>query len=255
MPWSNFHDQKKDEDSSVKEVKNFEPRIFTLNKTESNAAYLAGQKKGSDFVMNEATKKISGISEIEKVNEDKKSQAQFEMLKTQAYQEAYKVGLADGIKAGAEDRIGEVNQSIDNFKLLVESIENLKKDLIHQNEAHILTTIYHIAKKIACDHIDENPNLVLPILKASINLAQVEDDVTVLLAPEQMMFIENLKNISGREFDFLKNVQLEASAEVTVGGCIIETNYGVIDARVEKRIENIWSELNQALPKIKKIAG
>ena len=70
-----------------------------------------------------------------------------------------------------------------------------------------------------------------------------------------MMFIENLKNISGREFDFLKNVQLEASAEVTVGGCIIETNYGVIDARVEKRIENIWSELNQALPKIKKIAG
>jgi flagellar assembly protein FliH len=137
----------------------------------------------------------------------------------------------------------------------VHSIENLKTDLVHQNEAHIVTAIFRIAEKIAYGHIQENPDLVLPVLKQSIDLAQSEDEVTVLVSPAQVEFIEKLKLAAGRDFDFLKNVRLEASPSVVSGGCIIETNYGVIDARIEKRVQNIWAELNEALPKIKKIAG
>jgi flagellar assembly protein FliH len=255
MQWSSFQDQPKNEENKPAEVKEFQPRIFTLNKNEANATYLAGKKSGSDFVMSDVVKKISGISDIEKTNEDKKVQDQLDILKGKAYEEAFQAGLADGFKAGVEEHKAEINKTIDDFKALVHSIENLKTDLVHQNEAHIVTAIFRIAEKIAYGHIQENPDLVLPVLKQSIDLAQSEDEVTVLVSPAQVEFIEKLKLAAGRDFDFLKNVRLEASPSVVSGGCIIETNYGVIDARIEKRVQNIWAELNEALPKIKKIAG
>jgi len=32
---------------------------------------------------------------------------------------------------------------------------------------------------------------------------------------------------------------------------VVETNYGVIDARMEERVTKLWNELKQSLPKVK----
>lgn len=37
------------------------------------------------------------------------------------------------------------------------------------------------------------------------------------------------------------------------GGCVIETNYGEIDAQVEQRLEQLWASINPALPKVKNV--
>jgi flagellar assembly protein FliH len=261
MQWSNIHDHNnRSEDVKSEElVKEFKPRIFSLNKSESNAMYLAEKKSGSDFIMSDVVKKISGIEEIEKKNEqdifDRRLNEKFNELKTQAYDEAYQLGLQNGFKSAVEQRLQEINQAVDDFQVLVNSIHTIKTDLVHQNEAHIMTTIFRIAEKIAYGHIAENPDLVLPVIKESIELAQSDDEVTILVSPEQIDFIENLKKLSNRDFDFLKNIRLQPSNTIVSGGCIVETNYGVIDAQVETRVAKIWTELSQSLPKIKKIAG
>ncbi len=261
MQWSSIqdHNNRSEDAKSDELVKEFTPRIFSLNKSEANAMHLAEKKSGSDFVMSDIVKKISGIEAIEKKNEqdviDRRVDEKMTELKKQAYDEAYQMGLADGFKSATEQKLNEINKAMDDFQVLVNSIHTIKADLVHQNEAHILTTIFRIAEKIAYGHIAENPDLVLPVIKESIELAQSDDEVTILVSPEQIDFIENLKKESHREFDFLKNVRLQPSNTILSGGCIVETNYGIIDAQVQTRIEKIWTDLSQALPKIKKIAG
>ena len=261
MQWSSIHDHNNRSDDTKTEelVKEFKPRLFSLNKSEANAMHLAEKKSGSDFVMSDVGKKVSGIEAIEKKNEqdvvDRRVDEKMNELKTQAYDEAYQIGLKDGFKSAVEQRLKDINQTIDDFQILVNSIHSIKTDLVHQNEAHIVATIFRIAEKIAYGHIAENPDLVLPVIKESIEIAQADDEVTVLVSPEQIDLIDNLRKLSNRDFDFLKNVRLEASQNVMSGGCIVETNYGIIDAQVQTRVEKIWTELSQALPKIKKIAG
>ena len=261
MQWSSIHDHNNRSDDTKGEelVKEFKPRLFSLNKSEANAMHLAEKKSGSDFVMSDVGKKVSGIDAIEKKNEqdivDRRVDEKMNELKTQAYDEAYQIGLKDGFKSAVDQRLKDINQAIDDFQILVNSIHTIKTDLIHQNEAHIVSTIFRIAEKIAYGHIAENPDLVLPVIKESIEIAQADDEVTVLVSPEQIDFIDNLKKLSNRDFDFLKNVRLEPSQNILSGGCIVETNYGIIDAQVQTRVDKIWTELSQALPKIKKIAG
>jgi flagellar assembly protein FliH len=261
MQWSSIHDHNKRSDDTKKDelVKEFQPRIFSLNKSEANAMHMAEKKSGSDFVMSDVGKKVSGIEAIEKKNEqdivDLRVEEKMNELKTQAYDEAYQAGLKDGFKSAVDQRLEEINKAINDFQGLVNSIHSIKSDLIHQNEAHIVTTIFRIAEKIAYAQIEENPDLVMPVMKQAIEIAQADDEVTVLVSPEQIDFIENLKKLSNRDLDFLKNVRLEPSSGIKSGGCVVETNYGVIDAQIQTRVEKIWSELSQALPKIKKIAG
>ncbi|MBC7753425.1 MAG: hypothetical protein H7Z71_04245 [Moraxellaceae bacterium] len=261
MQWSSIHDHnnRSDEAKGEELVKEFKPRLFSLNRSEANAMHLAEKKSGSDFVMSDVGKKVSGIDAIEKKNEqdvmDRRVDEKMNELKTQAYDEAYQIGLKDGFKSAVDQKIKDINQTMDDFQILVNSIHSIKTDLVHQNEAHIVTTIFRIAEKIAYGHIAENPGLVLPVIKESIEIAQADDEVTVLVSPEQIDFIDNLKKLSNRDFDFLKNVRLEPSQNVMSGGCIVETNYGIIDAQVQTRVDKIWTELSQALPKIKKIAG
>ena len=261
MQWSSIHDHNKrdDEAKSQEVVKEFKPRIFTLNKSEANSMHLSEKKAGSDFIMSDVVKKVSGIEAIEKKNEqdivDLRVEEKMNELKTQAYDEAYQIGLQDGFKSAVDQRMKDINKAIDDFQVLVNSFQTIKTDLTHQNEAHIMSMIFRIAAKIAYGHIAENPDLVLPVIKQAIEVAQADDEVTVLVSPEQIDFIENLKRLSNRDFDFLKNIRLEPSEKVMSGGCIVETNYGVIDAQIETRVEKIWTELSQSLPKIKKIAG
>jgi flagellar assembly protein FliH len=269
MPWSRFNGEKIE--SVIKEsdggrvqvdesrITEFKPRTFNIDLSKSNNTYIVEKKSGSGFVMNDAVKKISGIEEIERQAEqnliNEKVQALLEDLKQKTYDEAFKLGTEQGFRSATEGRNHEINQAIDDFKSLIQSIHNMKTELIYQNEAHIMTTIFRIAEKVAYDHIEENPQLVLPVIRKAVNDSQEDENITIHISDKQIEFIENLKKISGREFDFLKNTKLEPSAQILTGGCIIETNYGVIDAQIENRVENIWTELKQALPKIKKIAG
>lgn len=261
MPWSSIadHNKKSDEEKATGVVTEYQPRLFTLKQSEATEAYLDKKYKGTDFVMSDVVKKVTGIEEIERQNEqsvvDQKVKEELEKIKAQAYDEAYQIGLKDGFKSAVEQRLKEINKAIDDFQVLVNSIQQIKMDLVHQNEAHIVTAIFHIAKKLAYSHIDENPELVIPVIKQNVEMAQTDEEVMVLVSPEQIDFIENLKNLSNRDFDFLKSIRLEPSDTVSAGGCIVETNYGIIDAQIETRIDKIWSELVQALPKTKKIAG
>ena len=91
----------------------------------------------------------------------------------------------------------------------------------------------------------------MTVMREAIEMAQIEESVVVQVSPEQIEFLETLKKESGREFEFLKKVKLEASPEVTKGGCIIETNYGEIDARFEERVQKLWVGIEENLFRVK----
>lgn len=96
-----------------------------------------------------------------------------------------------------------------------------------------------------------NNEAMIEILRDAVGLAQDEENVTVHVSRSQFDFMEQLKNETGREFEFIKKIRFEHSDEVSDGGCIVETNYGEVDARIEQRIDQLWKVLSENIPKVK----
>ena len=260
MRWSNV--LKKDDTNQTTEdvsVLDYIPKEFNFGTPEAAIDYLKQKEKGSDFLLSEVLRTTTGVEEIERLSEEQKIEqkvlGKLAILQEEAYQKAYDLGFEEGLKQAMAEKTAELNKHSDDTFKLVESLNHIKEELIYQNEAHIIRLVYEIACKIAFDHIEQHDESVLRVIKAAIETAQVEENVSVLIAPQQLEFLEKMKSEVGRENEFLKKIKFIDSDQVTPGSCIVETNYGVIDARIEERVHKLWDDLKQALPKVKSPIG
>ncbi len=256
MRWSSVL-KKTDSEQSTAEVSvlDYIPKEFNFGTPEAALDYLKQKEKGSDFLLSEVLRTTTGVEEIERLSEEQKIEQKvlekLAVLQEAAYKKAYDLGFEEGLMKAHAEKTAELNQKSAELSDLLVSFNHIKEELVYQNEAHVMRLIYEIACKIAFDHIEEHPESVLRVIKIAIETAQVEENVNVLIAPQQLEFLEKMKLENNRENEFMKKIKFVDAEHVTPGSCIVETNYGVIDARVEERVQKLWTELKEALPKVK----
>lgn len=257
MQWSKFVLPK---DAAAVKVLDYKPTHFNLGTPNQALDYLKEKSRGSDFRMNDTIRVQTGIDQLEKESEaERVEKATLEKLKEvqeDAYQQAYELGREEGHKDAFDKMSSDINRRLQDLDQLLSTVGNLKTEMVAFNEAHILKSVLQMASKLARKEVQTSPETLLSVLRDSVALSQDEENVTVLIAQEQLEFIENLQNQTGREFEFLKKIKIQASPDVSIGGCIVQTNYGEVDARLEQRIDTLWQAVSENLPKVKdKIAG
>ena len=240
-------------------VLEYTPKDFAVVTPAAALDYLIQKKQGSDFVMSDILRQTTGIAEIEKQSEEQKIEdlalEKVAVIQEQAFAQGFELGKSEGHKEAFDNATNEINLGLQQLHAMIQKISEIKTDLIHQNETHMMTMIYQIAEKLAFDHIESKPEIILSVIQSAIETAQADEDILVSVAPEQLEFIENMKLQIGREFEFLKTIKLQAVVGIQSGGCIVETNYGVIDARIPERTSKLWDEIKQSLPKVRLKVG
>ncbi|MGZ3746095.1 MAG: FliH/SctL family protein [Pseudobdellovibrionaceae bacterium] len=256
MPWSKAILPKI---SAQEKVFEYVPKKFELGTPAQALEYLEKKKQGADFRLSEALRVQTGIQEIEKATEEEKIEARaLDLLKEiqeNAYKEAYDLGRSEGHHEAFTKFSKEIEERLAGLEGLLMSLEKAKIEILNFNEAHIVQLAFHIATKLARVEVEKNNQSLIEILRGAVTLAQDEEDVTVRVAIEQHEFIEELKKQNNRQFEFLKKIKFEPSEDITKGGCIVETNYGEVDARIEQRIQSLWETLSENLPKVKPSIG
>lgn len=241
-------------EKAPQKVLEFVPPKFEIGATEQAKAYLA-KKQGADFRMSDVIRVQTGVEQMEAtLVEESVEQMVLERLKEvqeTAYQEAYQLGLDEGRKKSFEENSEMIKSRLENVDKLLISIGDLKKELIAQNESHLVQLAFQMAKRLAHVEVQADPKVVVDVIRQAIEHAQVEESVTVQVAPEQLEFLESLKKETGREFEFMKKLKLEPVANVSLGGAVITTNYGEIDARFEERVNKLWSVIAENLNRVK----
>ena len=120
----------------------------------------------------------------------------------------------------------------------------------------MIQLLFHMASKLAQTHLEFDHDPLIAIIKQAVELAQGEENVTIQVSKAQIEFLETLKAQQKVELDFLNKVKLIANESISPGGCIVETNYGEVDASVEQRIQQLWNNLKENMPRVKpKLVG
>lgn len=237
-------------------ILNYTPTEFNFGTPGAALDYIRSKEDGtSDFVMSDVLRATTGVEEIERASEEKliegKVLQKISVVQEEAYKKAYDLGFDEGTKKAFESKKADLVKK--GFKVddLLLSLIQIKEEMIYQNEAHIIKMIYEIASKLAMDHVTEHKEVVLKIIKKSIEDAQADENINVVVSADVVEFLEQIKSENKRENEFLNKVNFIASKEISEGSCVVETNYGVIDARIEERISKLWAEFQQASPKVK----
>ena len=218
-------------------------------------SYTQGRERGSDFRMSEIIKEQTGLSEIEEKNFEeeieRKTLEKLKVIQESAYQEAYQLGLEDGRKEAYQQHGDLIQQKMGEYEQVVESLLRIKTELLSQNERHLVELSFHLAKRLANHEISVNPEATLSLVRQAVEMAQNEEKLVVEVHPDHLEYLETLKSETGREFEFLKKIQLEPNESMGSGGCIVTSNYGEIDSRMDERVHQLWKALEEILPRLK----
>jgi flagellar assembly protein FliH len=239
----------------------FMPKKFPMRVTQNAVSFhkIQSGENRTDFRMDHIVSENTGVSELERMSIEEKVEmlalSKVKEIQEEAYAAGYQLGLEEGNKRGFEDYKAELMTRLEDFDGLLLKIENLKSELINHNETFLIQLMYQMATKIAMDEIQARPDIILPIMRQAVEAAQSDQKITVKLSTVDLKFILGVREQLSKDFDFVKNLKLEESSEITSGGCKIETNYGMINASVEQRVKKLWESIVHKTPRTKDSVG
>lgn len=157
-------------------------------------------------------------------------------LQAEAYQEAFDQGLAEGREAGRAEVRAQVQRLEGMFYDLAKPFEALDQDV----EQELLALSIALARQIVRRELKTDPTQIIGIIRDAIAALPVAArDVRVHLHPEDAAVVR--AHLAPTESE--RAWSIVEDPVMARGGCQVVTATSRIDARLEKRIGAILSEL------------
>ena len=107
-----------------------------------------------------------------------------------------------------------------------------------------------IAEKIVSHEIKINKEVVLNVAKAALKKVVDTRKIKIRVASTDFQFLKDFKPELLDIQDKLENITLEEDSSITGGGCVIETNLGDVDARIEEQLKVVRESFSSEVQKI-----
>ena len=158
------------------------------------------------------------ISEAENAAEEirRTAETEAERLKDEAYQ------------LGTE-------KSLEEFQVNLFESREIRERVLRETEKDLLRLAVRLAEKIVGREIERDNITIVNIVSTALQNARQQEKITVRVNPADLPTIESEadKFSSGGRNNFIDFI---ADPRVSSGGCLIESEVGTIDARLETQI-------------------
>ena len=175
----------------------------------------------------------------------------------QLNEQAYQRGFADGRKKAMIDLENTWNElSAQKIEPLLISLQeallqlkNIRKETNRQIENEVVELALAIARQVICQEITIDREIVVCVAREA--LAKVEDPgrIKIKMSPSDLEFIKETRSQLSNMIENIDTVTLESVEDIQSGGCIIETDLGEIDARIEKQLQAVEESFRTAMEK------
>jgi len=166
---------------------------------------------------------------------------------TQADVEAARKAGHEAGRAEAEKALGEqlVRQRTEMGALALGVIEGLKRavpQVVRETEQHLVALTLDIAHKLVTD-IPVTAEMVQAAVGEALVEVEGASEVHVRLNPEDLELLKKIESALLTPSAQGAQVKFHEAPEVSRGGCLVQTRFGVIDGRRETRFELLKKSL------------
>jgi flagellar assembly protein FliH len=173
-----------------------------------------------------------GYRRIDDRNLVSRAQEESENIKKSAFEEGYRQGLE------------QASKDIENFKDELTNFMNARSDVFEYIAPDILEISVDIAKKIIKKELEADPqvliNTIVDVLKT---VSKNEPKITIKVKPQAVQFIKDtIPNIT-YQYGIEAKISIVADPSIEDGGCVFQTNNGIVDASIDTQLEIIKKAL------------
>lgn len=170
-----------------------------------------------------------------------KYKQEYEKALLQIQERAGQAGYAAGFKKGDEDARNAAAQKAAQLAELIQSVGEAKQQTIDGSEDMLVEIAFAAVCRIMGATVITRDALVGMVKEASAHCRD-RNALKVHLHPQDWELLQQSADASG-QLQFDGRVVLERSSSVKLGGCMIESEAGMLDARLEVQMERLRDAL------------
>jgi flagellar assembly protein FliH len=161
---------------------------------------------------------------------------------------ARKEGFEEGHKDGYEAGGAEVERLVEQLHSVINHALEKRNDIIEESETQLINLVLLIAKKVVKVISENQKNVVINNVIQALRKLKSRGEVVIRVNLEDVKLTsEHVKDFM-RMVESVKSVTVVEDSSVDKGGCIIETDFGQIDARISSQLSEIEEKILELAP-------
>ena len=184
---------------------------------------------------------LQAQAEAAELIEDARLQA--EALREAAWQEGFHAGSVEArtavdaeLRADWAVRQAALRSEIDR---IAGDIGAAREALWRSQEGEMVALALDIAKQVIKTEVSQNPAVVHAVLANALRRITDKDNVRVRVSVSDAPRVKEAREDLMEIVDGLRFIEIVGDRRVGDGGCVIETNAGTIDAKIETQIAEV----------------
>jgi flagellar assembly protein FliH len=222
----------------IGKARDFELPDFLAQSKSEKRKFTYDSETARNFDKTNVDRAREGVIEIlEDAMEKAKTRAR--AVREEARQTGFQEGHADGFKKGEADAQLEFTPLLETLSNAIAEMSRLRAQMFPKMEREMLEMIVGLAKKIILHELTVRENSIQEMLRIGIQSVVDRESMVIRVHPRDKEHAENYRPEILEMFGGIKNIQFVGDPSIQRGGCIIDTNFGTVDARLEKLDEQL----------------
>lgn len=163
-------------------------------------------------------------------------------------QEAYGAGHKEGREAGFQEGKAELTRLVENLNRIVSAAIEKRNEIVAESETQVINLVLLIAKKVIKVISENQKNVVINNVVQALRKLKSRGEVVIRVNLADLELTSEHINDFLQMVDNVKSVTVLEDSSVDRGGCIIETDFGEIDARISSQLHEIEERILELMP-------
>jgi flagellar assembly protein FliH len=230
---------------SVSKERSFQFEKLNLQNPSIQRGFAYDSEKARNFDQGNVDKAKEGVMQLlqDAINKAKKQVGE---IKSNASKQGYDTGFEEGFNKGKESAKEEFSPVLETTQQLVEELSIFRKEMYNKVEREMIEMVIALTKKVIHFEFSTREDAVQDMIRLAVQSVLDRESLVIKIHPTDKEYAEIFRPELHHMFSDIKNITFVAASGMARGGCIVETNFGVIDARIEKLEEQIDRILNIA---------
>ena len=162
--------------------------------------------------------------------------------------EAEEQGRAEGLEAGYKEGKAEVDRLIERTQIVLQRAQDRRGEILVETEQEIISLVLLISRKIIKVISENQRDVIIANVKQALQKVKTKGNIIIKVNTADL----KLTTEHTREFinlvEGVNNLEVMEDPSIDSGGCIIETDFGEIDARIASQLSELEARILQISP-------
>ena len=157
-------------------------------------------------------------------------------------------GREEGKESGFKDGKAEVERLIERTQVMLERAQDKRGEILAETEKEIIDLVLLIARKVIKVLSENQKGVVISNVIQALRKVKSKGNVTIRVNMDDLQLATEHKEEFIKLLEGVKSIQVVEDSSVDKGGCVIETDFGEIDARISSQLAELESKILEISP-------